>query len=186
MIFNQHSGLQGKHAFLSASSYHWVNYSNEKLAERYDTYRAAARGTQLHELAHDLVKMGVRLPRTKATLNQYVNDAIGFKMDTEQILFYSYNAFGTADAISFRKNLLRIHDYKSGTTKVSMMQLRVYAALFCLEYGLRPGTIDMELRIYFQDDVIVEIPDVDEIAHIMERIVTFDRLIDNMKAEAGE
>ena len=31
MIFNRHDELEGLHAFLSASNYHWINYSEEKV-----------------------------------------------------------------------------------------------------------------------------------------------------------
>ena len=98
-------------------------------------------------------------------------------MASEQPLYYSINCFGTADAISFRNGLLRIFDLKTGTTKVSMMQLKVYAALFCLEYDERPAMLEYDLRIYQNDSVISEEIDPTEIAHIMDRIVTFDKYI---------
>ena len=85
--------------------------------------------------------------------------------------------------ILFRNNLLRIHDLKTGETPVSMNQLKVYAALFCLEYSVKPGAIDIELRIYKDDDKVIERPEVDEIAHVMDRIVTFDKIIESLKTE---
>jgi len=114
MNFNVHSRLEGQHAFLSASKYHWINYDEEKLISTFTKYQAIQRGTDLHELASQLIRLGVKLPKANKTFNLYVNDAIGFKMETEQPLYYSDNCFGTADAISFRKNILRIHDLKSG------------------------------------------------------------------------
>jgi len=182
MNFNEHSEIQGKHAFLSASQYHWINYTDEKLADRYLNWRAAARGSELHELAHNLIRLKVNLPRTNKTLNLYVNDGIGFKMTTEQPLFYSYNAFGTVDAIAFKRGLLRIHDLKTGKSRTSMKQLMAYAALFCLEYKVKPGEIGFELRIYQNDEVVRYKPETDEIAHIMDRFITFDRIIDNMNS----
>ena len=181
MRFNDHSELTGLHAFLSASQYHWVNYDPDKLALRFKTYLAAQKGTELHEHAKRCIQLGTKLARSKKTLNRYVNDAIGFRMIPEQVLFYSPNCFGTADAISFRDNLLRIHDLKTGVTAVSMKQLEVYTALFCLEYEIRPGTIDVELRIYKDDDVIVYIPETDEIARIMDQIISFDKIINGLK-----
>lgn len=80
-----------------------------------------------------MYSIGQKLPRLNKTLNAYVNDAIGYKMIPEQILFYSDNCFGTADAIVFRNGLLRIHDLKTGVIPAHMEQLEVYAALFCLE-----------------------------------------------------
>jgi hypothetical protein len=183
MNFNNHWELEGRHSFLSPSSYHWVNYSEEKLEERYLNYLATERGTRLHALAKELIDLGVKLPRSNKTLNLYVNDAIGYKMNTEQPLFYSYNCFGTADAISFRKNLLRIHDLKTGQTPASMTQLEVYSAIFCLEYDVNPIDISMELRIYQNDTVLVHEPEPVDISFIMDRIVSFDHIIEHIKDE---
>lgn len=185
MNFMQHSELAGRHAFLSASNYHWVNYDEAKLMDRFYTSMEAMRGTRLHEFASEAIKLGIKLPRTRQTLNMYVNDAIGYKMIPEQILYYSRNAFGTADAISFKKNFLRIHDLKNGVNKASFIQLMVYAAFFCLEYGFKPSEIEMELRIYQNDEVQVYIPEVHEITVIMDRIKTFDKRIEMMRMEAG-
>lgn len=173
------------HAFLSASQYHWINYDADKLDLSYQTKQAAQKGTELHDLASNLIKHGVKLPRTKQTMNLYVNDAIGYSMTPEQTLFYSVNAFGTADAISFRKNLLRIHDLKTGVTKASMNQLMVYSAFFCLEYGFRPSEIEIELRIYQSDAVeVLEVheEEQDEVRRIMDKIVEFDNRIEDLKA----
>ena len=105
MIFNKHLNLEGQHAFLGASKYHWINYSEDKVAESYSRFLATQKGTQLHEFAAQCIRLGQKLPKSKKTLNAYVNDAIGFKMTPEQILFYSDNCFGTADAIVFRDDL---------------------------------------------------------------------------------
>ena len=183
MIFNKHLNLQGEHAFLGPSKYHWINYSQEKLELVYRNSQAAQRGMELHEFAHHAIRMGVKLPRTEKTLNMYVNDAIGYKMNCEQILYYSDNCYGTADSISFRKNYLRIHDLKTGMIPGSVHQLEIYAALFCLEYGAKPGEIEIELRIYQDDAIDVFFPEVDIIAHIMSKIITFDKAIEQLKAE---
>jgi len=184
MNFNTHFDLAGRHAFLSASKYHWSNYDDEKLDATYRTALAAMKGTQLHEFASEAIKLGIKLPRSRKTINLYVNDAIGFRMKPEQVLYYSDNAFGTADAIAFRNNMLRIHDLKTGVTPTSMRQLEIYVAFFCLEYGYKPAALDIELRIYQNDDVVISVPDVDTLTHIMDRIVTFDKRIDDLKAEA--
>lgn len=183
MLFNDHSTLNGAHAFLSASKYHWINYTPEKLATTYLNFRAAQHGTEMHEFAKRAIELGVKLPRTKKTINMYVNDGIGFRMKPEQVLFYSYNCFGTADTISFKDNLLRIHDLKTGSNRVSMTQLKIYAAIFCLEYKVKPGAIESELRIYQNDAVLVEQPDMDEITRIIDKIVSFDKLIEKMRAK---
>jgi hypothetical protein len=181
MNFNKHSRLEGQHAFLSASKYHWVNYDECKLAASYSKYLAAQRGTEIHELACKCIKMGVKLQNTKKTLNMYVNDAIGYKMTPEQTLYYSENCFGTADAISFKKNMLRIHDLKTGETPASPRQLEVYASLFCLEYNVKPQNIDLELRLYQSDEVLIHIPTIEDILYVMDKIITFDKQIDKMK-----
>ena len=181
MNWNKHLHLEGRHAFLSASKYHWLNYNEEKLISTYLVAEAASRGTKLHDLAKQLIVLGVKLPKNNLALNMYVNDAIGFKMLTEQVLFYSDNCFGTADAISFKKNLLRIHDLKTGVTPASMKQLLIYAAMFCLEYKVRPETIDTELRIYQNDDVLILNPEPQEISEIMLKIITYDKKINELK-----
>jgi len=144
----------------------------------------AQRGTELHAFAHEAIRLGIKLPRSQKTLNLYVNDAIGYRMTSEQVLFYSYNCFGTPDTISFRKQYLRIHDLKNGVTPTSEKQLEVYAALFCLEYALKPFDIGIELRIYQSDAVRIYDGDPDIITHIMDKIITFDKLIETMKKEA--
>jgi hypothetical protein len=180
MIFNDHDNLKGLHAFLGASKYHWINYDNQKLIDTYSNWRAAERGTELHDFAAQAIRLGQKL-QGKKTISAYVNDAIGFKMTPEQPLFYSENCFGTADAISFKNNFLRIHDLKTGVTPASMNQLFIYAALFCLEYKYKPADIQAELRIYQNDEIIVCEPTIDDIVPIMDKIITFDKLIQEMK-----
>ena len=183
MNFNRHSELSGRHATLSASKYHWVNYDDEKLQNWFKTQMAAKEGTEIHNLAAVLIEKGVKLPRNSKTLNQYVNDAIGYRMTPEQVLFHSFNCFGTADAISYRqeadgRTVLRIHDLKTGVSKASMQQLMIYVAMFCLEYDLRPFEIDLiELRIYQNDAMEPFIPENADIVYIMDRIVSADKLL---------
>lgn len=183
MNFNSHKNLEGQHAFLSASNYSWINYSEGKVADAYAKWRAAQKGTLLHAFAAQCIILGQKLPRSEKTLNMYVNDAIGYKMTPEQVLYYSPNCFGTADTISFRNNFLRIHDLKTGETPAKMEQLMIYAALFCLEYDYKPQDIQMELRIYQSDEVLVHNPTIEDIFPIMDRIVTFDKIINSMKEE---
>ena len=65
----------------------------------------------------------------------------------------------------------------------SIHQLEVYDAIFCLEYDIQPGSIDHELRIYQSDQVLIHEPEIDDIAHIMDRIVVFDKRINEIKLE---
>lgn len=184
MRFNTHSNLAGTHAFLSASQYHWINYPDEKLDLAFTAAQAARRGTELHEFARQAIRLGIRLPDIPQTMNMYVNDAIGFHMEPEVVLFYSLNCYGTADTICFRKNFLRVHDLKSGVTRSSEKQLYVYAALFCLEYDFKPHQIETELRIYQSNEIKIYSADPDYTAHVMDRIITFDKRIEALKLEA--
>ena len=183
MNFNKHSALEVQHAFLGASKYHWINYDDEKIATAYANHLATLKGTQLHEFATQCIRLGQKLPRSEKTLNMYVNDAIGFKMIPEQILVYSENCFGTADAILFRNNFLRIHDLKTGVIPAHMEQLLIYASLFCLEYHVKPGEIEMELRIYQNNDVQIANPTAEDIVPIMDKIITADKIIKKIKEQ---
>jgi hypothetical protein len=185
MIFNNHSNLEGRHAFLGASKYHWINYDDNKLIETYSNDLAKERGTALHDLASRCIKLNQRLPKTSQTLNLFVNDAIGYKMQSEQPLYFSENCFGTADAISFRKNILRIHDLKTGETPAHMEQLYIYNALFCLEYHLDPHDFQTELRIYQNNEVRCEEPDPEVILGIEEKIKRFDKIIRDIQMKEG-
>jgi len=181
MLFNQHSGLVGKHAFLSPSNYHWLNYDDQKLEARYYAVTSAQRGSDIHALAHEAIRLGIKLSKANQALSTYVNDAIGYKMSCEQILFFSENCFGTADTISFRRNKLRVHDLKTGAAFASERQLEVYAALFCLEYGISPFDIEIELRIYQRDEIRIFEPAPEAIARIMDKIIDFDQQIEEIK-----
>jgi hypothetical protein len=158
MNFDKSYDFGDKHALLSPSNYHWVNYDQDKVVGMVNRARARAIGTSYHELAKMLITLREKLPKTRRTLPMFVNDAIGYRMKSEQGLYFSEYCYGTADAISFRKGMLRIHDLKTGVTKASMIQLELYAAIFCLEYGIDPETIEIELRIYQNDDFIVHHP----------------------------
>jgi len=177
--------LEGQHAFLGASKYHWINYSEDKVAASYKAFLATQRGTELHDFACRCIRLGQKLPKSQKTLNMYVNDAIGYRMTPEQLLWYSDNCFGTADAIAFRKNLLRVHDLKTGEINAHVEQLWVYDALFCLEYHKKPEEIEIENRIYQHDDVLVDFPDPKVIAGIMDKIIKFDTVIDKVKEQEG-
>lgn len=189
MRFKPHYDLVGKHAFMSPSSYAWIRYDEEKMAKTWYTEKNARLGTRLHELANDLITYRQKLPDNGKTMNIYVNDAIGFKMTPEVVLYFSDNCFGTADALSFRldhktdRYILRIHDLKTGFTRTSVNQLEVYACIFCCEYNINPADIDIELRIYKSDDFEAFVPDLDDLMHIIDRMRTFDAIIEDIKKE---
>lgn len=185
MNFIRHSDLIDEHAFLGASKYSWLNYDEEKLIQTYKNAMAVQRGTELHKLAAKCIELKIPLSRNRKTLNMYVNDALHYELKPEQPLYYSRNCFGTADAISFNEEnrFLRIHDLKTGAKKASIEQLQIYAALFCLEYNQNPERITSELRIYQNDEIVVNNPTSDTIIQIMRKIIRFDELIEKIKLE---
>jgi hypothetical protein len=185
MQFNDHWRLAGKHAFLSASKYSWLRYSDDKLRETYDNHQEAQRGTDLHAFAAEAVRLKIRLPKTRKTMNLFVNDMLNYRMSSEVMLKYSDNIFGTADGIQYRGEILRIFDLKNGVTKASFDQLLIYAAIFCLEYEIHPSKMKtIELRIYQNDEVKIWEPTLEDVVEVMEKIVYFDKLIEGFKEAA--
>lgn len=206
MIFNKHLELEGRHAILSPSKHYWLNYDDEGLMRNYISSFATEIGTLVHEYASDrirfklpidieneeaknslllfLLKNGIPfkvidLDRLFYNLVPYVNDAIGYRMDSEIQLKYSDLCFGTADAIGVRRNWLRIHDLKTGQTPASMDQLLCYAALFFLEYkrDYRPQTMKTELRIYQNQEVLINQPSSEEVKAVMDKIIHGDSVL---------
>lgn len=189
MNWNTHLDLDGQHAFLSPSKYYWINYDTEKLRLSYEKHLATLRGTELHAYAEQAIRLKRRQPRNSDTVNMYINDAIGYGMRPEQPLVYSGNCFGTADAIAYneKQKMLRIHDLKTGELPAHMQQLKIYAALFFLEYGgrlgIEPGTVNTELRIYQSGEVLVENPDPAELERIMDTIIDADEIIQEARRD---
>ena len=183
MQFVQHRNLEGLHAPFSPSQPSWLRYDDQKALEVYDNRKASEMGTILHQWAKTTIDLGIKQPRSKKTIYSYVNDAIGYRMNTEVVLYYSDRFFGTADAISFRNNFLRIHDLKTGKMPAKMEQLEVYAALFCLEYKVKPKDIEMELRIYQNDEILYHNPTAEDIVPVMDKIVHLDKLLEKIDYE---
>lgn len=215
MNYNKHSELEGKHAFLGASKSSWLNKDKDQLLVAYSRQYIQSIGTALHDIARKHIKHNFKLTKGSKkeimlsliedyhipgyaidlaidydfvfdNLVNYVNDAIGYRMVPEQILYYSDNSFGTADAITsldstFKNKLLRIHDLKTGTTPAHIEQLLIYAALFCLEYNTKPSEIDFELRIYQGCEIIGFKPEVDDIVPVMDKIITADKILKQSK-----
>lgn len=197
MIFNDHSKLEGRHAFLGASTFRWINWNDEIFEKRYYGQFSQLIGTVLHELAKNLIDNRIKLTLNDKNMIElelckngipkgaydsqnlllnlipFVNDAIGFHMQSEIILYYSINCFGTTDAISYNEKIkeLRIHDFKSGLVPSHMEQLLIYAALFCLEYKKKPSEIKTELRIYQSLEILTYIPEPMEIEKYMQLII---------------
>lgn len=187
--FNPHNEYDANaHAFLSASKHSWLSYSDDHLNEVYHNELMKERGTQLHAFAEQANKLGLHMPRNHKTINEFINDGLGYDMSSEVKLVYSRNCFGTSDLITYdeRKKLLRIFDLKTGLKEVKEFgQLHIYAALFCLEYHVDPYSISYDLRFYQNDEIHAEDEtDPAVIDDIMQRIIHFSELIDSYKEEA--
>lgn len=212
MNFNRHYQLEGKHAILSASSWRWLNDDEDAIVKRLCSQYAQVIGTILHDIACKHIRYRIKFnkydkknvmlellangvpgvvidamnfDKVFENLMTYVNDGVGFKMHPEVVLCYSDNFFGTADAISFNENerFLRIHDYKSGAIPAHIEQLKIYAALFCLEYRFKPTEIDSELRIYQNNEVLYHNPEPDEILEVADKIVDLDKFLNQIRQE---
>ena len=184
MKFNNHYNLEGLHAPFSASQSSWLRYDDDKAMDVYINRKAAQMGTRLHAWAKETIDLGIKQKNSKQTLYSYVNDAIRYKMSTEVVLFYSERFFGTADAISFRNNFLRVHDLKTGKGPVHPEQQLVYVALFCLEYRIKPGELEgCECRIYQNDNILIMNPTAEDILPIMDKIVHLDKLLEKIDEE---
>lgn len=184
MPYVDRSKYKGTHAPLSPSSPNWIHYDEEKLRTYMRNLYAKQRGTRLHELAEEMIRLGIKPQRSKKTFNTYTTDAINFGMTPEEMVFYSPNIYGTSDAILFENGTLRIHDLKTGTvTQPKMDQLRIYAALYCLDHGIDPRDIETELRIYWNDEVFTEKFDISTHREYMNLIEEKDRICESFKQE---
>jgi hypothetical protein len=152
---------------------------------------AVERGTKLHAFAADAIRLGRKQIKNHDSVNMFINDAIGFRMSPEQIVYYSDNCFGTADAISCNEEkingakmlCLRVHDLKNGVTRGNLDQVLIYIAIFCLEYRFDPEDIFIEGRIYQGGEIEIINPDPKDIRAIMDTIVEFDKVLDKIKAD---
>ncbi len=150
----------------------------------YTKYRCGDETSKTAAYGMTLLRRIGRLPKEVfETARLYINDGILYHMTVEQPLYYSDCIFGTADTIAFRDNNLRIHDYKSGAHPASMDQLMSYAALFFLEYRIKPRDVHTELRIYQSGEIITCEPEPDEIEDIMSCIINITKLSEKQKAK---
>lgn len=178
----------GDHAFLGASNHAWYNYDDEKLIRVFINKLAAAKGTALHDFACKAIKLKVKLPDNGSTLSMYVNDAIEFGLRPEEKLYYSKYAYGTTDSINFQNGILMVFDLKTGKTKVSFLQLKIYTALFLLCYSeiSLKCVKRIELRIYQNNEILMETPDIDEILPIMDKIKRYSRILEELEEQYNE
>lgn len=205
----------GSHTLFSPSQPAWMNdKSEDDIYKRYISGIATTIGTAVHEEARDCILTNTKYTKNEAkkaltkklllkpyyiprlafdadflasNFINYVNDALGYMMTPEVPLFYSKWCAGTADTIIFeeKKNILRIHDLKTGVTPARFYQLEGYAALFFLEYGSRfhitPGDTQIELRIYQAGEIREEFPTAEEIVPIMDSIMWHSEVMDKLQ-----
>lgn len=192
-VFNPHKEIgKDDHAIISPSRHNVKPGMTDEQFDAYIcSIWSTTIGTALHDLAatiitkrvrissgremqHDidiaLCKAGVPMnvnynPTLPETLIMYTKDCIGFDMSIEQPLAYSKWVFGRADAISFnpRKGELKIFDLKTGKVPASLDQLLQYAAIFFLEYNIKPGEVKTELDIYQNGDILTGLPKASDI-----------------------
>lgn len=134
-------------------------------------------------------KTGIRIPKGAydsrmliETVALFVNDALGFRMDSEVILAYDETyAFGTSDAFicDERTKTIRVHDLKTGIHPVKMTQLLLYAAQYCLEYKKNPKDYKFELRVYQGGEIIEYFPMAAEVEEHMQKIVYATTVLHN-------
>lgn len=203
MIWKDYSKLKNTHAFCGASNYRWRNYDIDKLIQSKVSSYATTIGTLLHEYAAENIKKKFKIAKSDKrsilrylgvehgvplsaidtnrlfpNLMNYVNDAIDFNMDPEVTLYFSDDFYGTADAISWEDNVLRISDLKTGVTPASFMQLENYAAFFCLDYKVKPTQIEkIEFRIYQNGEIIGAEPEPIILVPIIEQVIEFNRVL---------
>lgn len=114
----------------------------------------------------------------------YIKDANGFRLDPEVDLKYAEDFYGTADAILYKKGeFLRIHDLKTGTTPASLRQLEIYAAFCCLEYNIDPSSVEIELRIYQGEEILIGNPSGDDIKTLMDQVRRTKIIFEKIKKE---
>lgn len=162
--------------------------SVKSIKENFETFIYKKYYDEKYETINDfgkkiLVHFGYLPNEVLETLKAYINDAVRYRMETEKTLCHSELFYGTADAILFRDNFLRIHDLKTGATPAKMEQLKIYAALFCLEYDVKPYEIKMELRIYQNNEVLFYNPEPQEIRDIMDFIIERNRELEKIVKE---
>ncbi|MFT8426430.1 hypothetical protein [Liquorilactobacillus hordei] len=182
MEWHNHSDLINRHAFLGASQHAWLNYDTNKLKQSYFNNLKKQEGTELHALASDCIKHRIKVAHFKKAFYLFVNDAIGFNMRSEQLLYYSPFIFGTADAILYDNGVLRIHDLKTGAIPVNKFsQLDIYSALFCLEYNVDPYKTTFVERLYQFNAFNEFLPSQDDISGIMHKIKEFNKVLSEME-----
>ncbi len=183
----------GAHAFLSPSTYTWLDQDEEKLRASYFRKQQTQRGDKLHVYSQMAIELKQPQPNDGTTVATYINDAIGFRMEAEVPLYYSEDCFGTADALSCRPEqwadgtfiTLRISDLKTGFHEADIRQLLIYAGIFFWQFRdmFNPMKVRVVLRIYQNDHIVEHQPDAMEIREVMSKIKFAAAVIAKMREE---
>ena len=124
------TNLEGQHAFLGASKFHWINYSEDKVADAYRNFLATQKGTMLHAFAAQCITLGQKLPKSQKTLNiefPFSNESLKdpllemgeIKNETEQVVVYNGDAeIGVTITIHAIGEASNITIYNTGTREV--------------------------------------------------------------------
>lgn len=171
------------HAIMSPSQNAWLNYDEAKLYKLFHQKNIKALGSRLHEFVKEAISLKRRLAGNDS-ISCFTNDCIKHNMVPEYFIFYSENAFGTADAIYYSKTegVLKIFDLKTGMNKASFKQLELYACYFLLSMDIKP-IIKIILRIYQFNEIFEFQPKQKDLEDLMNRIVWIDNLLNSFKLE---
>lgn len=75
---------------------------------------------------------------------------------------------------------------KRGVKKLFLrIDILFSVALFCLEYKVKPSEIEMELRLYQNNEILYHTPTAEDIVPIMDKIITFDKVIRKIREQEG-
>jgi hypothetical protein len=153
----------------------------EKYMEKYSKYYDHEFGTLLLKHLHYIP--GEAFLTTK----QFINDSIGFRMESEKRLTVSSMIYGTADAVRYytKENLLRVSDLKTGKRPAKIEQVFIYAALYCYEYNLKPLNTNFEARIYQNGEIFIEQPSGEDIDDILKNILHKDEVAKKFEGGKG-
>ena len=184
MSWGRYSKLKGQHALLSPSNYHWINYDKEKLLKVLYNQKMKERGTKLHEFASEAINLK-RYQAGNDNVSQFVNDCIDMKMHSEEVVYATEYAFGTADAINEVNDVIYIFDLKTGEHKAKFTQLYLYAAFYCIMNDINPISKKYVFRIYQYEEYEQLEGDPLEVKRLMELTIEDSDVVKAIEEENG-
>lgn len=184
---NEHPEISDLHAPFSPSQNYWLNYDRKKLLEFWKNRKAQQIGTDVHSFAAEQLRQEYyfrenNLPYSnrhshRDIFSLFLNHSMDNWMQPEVAVKYSDICWGHADSLAFnlKKRTLYINDLKTGKHPAPMDQLEIYAAIFYAEYkpilqfqhGIDLNDCRTELRIFQNNEVILEEPPIEYIINEM-------------------